>query len=314
MREQNGSRLLEAVQERFPQCSHGLKAVVLEQGAHAFPHEAFAAQLRPHRAAYGTAQLRGLVHQKRQHPQDRTHHREMLRAMPVIVLKVVALIFQGIARLICNLPPGTSTPPQAIHIARAHPQVCYPAQVRDLPSASLPILHTIDPHVRVRGMERHIIDQAQPMPHPSGAVMACRIRDASSVLGGLPLGQERSRIAGFDPEHIMQPMIVPGLAVGGIGTHTVFGDEARERGGSWRSVAMQRLAACRSPALLPVPSWVTMGAGIHGIPARRSGGSMAAPTICWEEVIAPFRWTVCRHDAQGIVGEETYPGPSSAST
>ena len=123
MREPNGSRLLEAVPERFPQLSHGLKAVVIEQGAPAFPHEAFAAQLRPHRAAYGPAPLRGLVHQKRHHPQDRTHHREMRRAMPGSVLTVVALIFQGIARLMCHLPPGTSTPPQAIHIALAHPQV-----------------------------------------------------------------------------------------------------------------------------------------------------------------------------------------------
>ena len=97
--------------------------------------------------------------------------------------------------------------------------------------ASLPILKTIDPHVRVRGLERHLIDHAQLMPHPSGAVMACRIRDASSVLGCLPLGKEMSLIACFDPDNIMPPMIVPGLAVGGIGTPTVFGDEAREMGG-----------------------------------------------------------------------------------
>ena len=42
-----------------------------------------------------------------------------------VVLKVVALIFQGIERLIFNLPASTSTSHQAINSALAHPQVCY---------------------------------------------------------------------------------------------------------------------------------------------------------------------------------------------
>jgi len=109
--------------------------------------------------------------------------------------------------------------------------------------------------------------------------MALIIRDAPSVLGCLPLGEEMGMIAFFDPEKIMQPMLVQGLDVGSIGTQTVFGDDARERGGSWRSVAMKRLAACRSQSFVPVPSWVTMGSGIHGITARRSGWIMAAPNL-----------------------------------
>src|SRR3989454_6376318 len=131
---------------------------------------------------------------------------------------------RGIARLMVNLPPSTSPSHQAIHSALAHPQVCSPAQVLGLPMAYLPILHNIDPHVRVRGIERHIVDQAKPMHHPSGAVMALIIRDAPSVLGCLPLGEEMGMIAFFDTENIMQPMIVQGLDVGGIGTQTVFGD------------------------------------------------------------------------------------------
>ena len=61
--------------------------------------------------------------------------------------------------------------------------------------------------------------------------MALIIRDAPSVLGCLPLGEEMGMIAFFDPEKIMQPMLVQGLDVGSIGTQTVFGDDARERGG-----------------------------------------------------------------------------------
>ena len=87
-----------------------------------------------------TAQLLRLVDQKRQHHHHGKHHGEMLLAMAVVVLKVIALIFQDIARLIFHLPPSTSTSHQAINSALAHPQVCYPAKVLGLTIAYFPIL------------------------------------------------------------------------------------------------------------------------------------------------------------------------------
>src|SRR5215216_4323358 len=102
----------------------------------------------------------------------------MLLALAVGVLTVVALLFQGIARLMCNLPPSTSTAHQAINRALAHPQVCDPAQVLGLSMAYVPIRNNIAPHVRVRGLERHIVDKATPIAPPRSAVMALIIRDA----------------------------------------------------------------------------------------------------------------------------------------
>jgi hypothetical protein len=60
--------------------------------------------------------------------------------------------------------------------------------------------------------------------------MALIRRDAPSVLGCLDLGEAMGMIAFFDTENIMQPMIVQGFDVGGIGTQTVCGDDAREMG------------------------------------------------------------------------------------
>ena len=68
--------------------------------------------------------------------------------MTVIVLKVVALIFQRIERLIFNLPPGASSPHEVKDVARAHPQVRHPAEVLDLAGAPLPVLDEIDPYSR----------------------------------------------------------------------------------------------------------------------------------------------------------------------
>ena len=138
------------------------------------PTTAACAEFCPDGSEQRAAQLLRLVDQKCQPPRHGKRHGEMLLAMAVVVLKVVAWIFQGIECRIFNLPPSTSTSHQAINSALAHPQVCYPAKVLGLPIAYLPILNKIDPHVRVRGLERHIVDKAKPMHHPSGAVMALR--------------------------------------------------------------------------------------------------------------------------------------------
>ena len=92
--------------------------------------------------AWNTAQhsCQSLVHQERQHHERGKHHREILRAMPVVVLKVIALIFQCIARLVFHVPARPTIPHEVIHVALAHPQVRHPAEVLDLVSAYFPVL------------------------------------------------------------------------------------------------------------------------------------------------------------------------------
>ena len=90
----DGAELLEAIPESFEQLAHRLKDIVIKQRSHPLPQHALAAQLHPHRLEQGATQLLGLVHQERQHHQHGKHLREMLLAMPVVVLKVIALVFQ----------------------------------------------------------------------------------------------------------------------------------------------------------------------------------------------------------------------------
>jgi hypothetical protein len=44
----------------------------------------------------------------------------MLLAMPIVVLKVIALVFQRVEDLIFDLPPGSSPPHELIHVTLAH--------------------------------------------------------------------------------------------------------------------------------------------------------------------------------------------------
>src|SRR5262245_31539416 len=150
--------------------------------------------------------------------------------MPIIVLKVVALIFQRIERLIFNLPPGSSTPHEVKDIALAHPQVGDPTEVLDLVLAYLPVLDEIDPYVQVRGIEWHIIDKPKAMDHPGSAVVSLIIGHAPGVLRRLYLLEQKGMIAFFDSEDIVQSVVVQGLDVRSIGTQAVFGDDKLEVG------------------------------------------------------------------------------------
>src|SRR5688572_9621112 len=91
--------------------------------------------------------------------------------------KVIALIFEGMKRLIFGLPARASPLHQFVDIAGADPQVSDPTEVLHLPWGDLPILDEVDPHVRTRGIEGHGVDKAKPVHDARGAVVPLIIRD-----------------------------------------------------------------------------------------------------------------------------------------
>src|SRR5215468_3659784 len=148
--------------------------------------------------------------------------------MAIVVLKVIALIFQRIERLIFSLPPRSSTAHELIDVPLAHAQVRHPAAVLDLVRAYFPILDAMDSHGRSRGMERHLVDKAKPMHHTRGAVMPLIKGHALACLSSLHLLEQRGMSAFFHSENIVATGLMQGLDVGGIGTQTVFGDDEFE--------------------------------------------------------------------------------------
>src|ERR1051325_11562334 len=67
-------------------------------------------------------------------------------------------IFQRIERLIFNFPSRPATAHEGINIACMHAQVRHPAEVLHLRVTYFPILEEIDPNVRLRSIEGHVID------------------------------------------------------------------------------------------------------------------------------------------------------------
>ena len=145
----DGAGLLEAIPEGFEPLAHGRQGIVIKQRAHPLPQQALAAQLGPHRLEQGATPLRGLIHHERQPHQQGTPHRQVLLAMTIVVFEVIARVFERIARLVCDLPPRSSTPHEAKDVALGHAAVRDPTAMVHLVIAPLPGLDDLDPHLWV---------------------------------------------------------------------------------------------------------------------------------------------------------------------
>jgi hypothetical protein len=88
----------------------------------------------------------------------------------------------------------------------------------------------MDLHVRIRLMERHVIDQANAMDHPGGAVMSFIIGDASSMLRCLHLLDQKGMVAFFDTQNVVKIVVLQDLNRRSMGTQAVVGDDALEGG------------------------------------------------------------------------------------
>jgi len=170
----------------------------------------------------------------------------------------------------------------------------------------------MDPPVDVRGLERPSMDQPHAMATPWSAVVSRSRGPAPGMLRRLPGLAPQGLLACLDPEESVQSVVGPGLEGRRMGTQAVCGDEARAGGWSWRRVLTNRVAACRAPALVSVPSCRPLGAGLRGIPARMAGWRRAASHSGGADGTAPWRGAVGTHEAPGRVVEAPSPVPSRA--
>src|SRR5262249_33687858 len=85
-----------------------------EQLPHRLPQGALWPLLRPRGAEQGVALLLHLVDPKRQHHQQRHYHSQVLLSVTVVVLKMIALVLQGVERLVLDVPPRPRAPPPLV--------------------------------------------------------------------------------------------------------------------------------------------------------------------------------------------------------
>ena len=83
---------------------HGLETTMTEMRTLVVPQRSPGDQLAANRLKQRTTKFLRLVDQKCQHHQHREDRRQVLLAVPKVVLKVIILILQRIERFIFDLP------------------------------------------------------------------------------------------------------------------------------------------------------------------------------------------------------------------
>jgi hypothetical protein len=125
--------------------------------------------------------------------------------MAKVVLALVTLVFQRVARLVFDAPPCPTTPHQLIPRALIDAQVGDPADVlaRVAVRVPLPALQAVDQQVRIGVVERHITDNPQALAETRGLVMAIVLGHLASSLGGGHLLEQGGLVTFFTPPNLM---------------------------------------------------------------------------------------------------------------
>src|SRR6516225_10666915 len=91
------------------ECSHRLKNQGAEKASYRGPEFYLRAQPLMQATKEATTPLSDLIYSKRQEHQQRQNRRQMPSAVPVIMFKMVALIFKRVESFVLDLPPRSTT-------------------------------------------------------------------------------------------------------------------------------------------------------------------------------------------------------------
>ena len=120
--------------------------------------------------------------------------------MAKIVLEVVALVFQCIARLVFDAPTGSGPLHEPVNRALVKTQVSDPAEVLGFTFGRFPALYEVDAKCGVGGIEGHVTDKAKAMVDALFGVVTRRRGDAASLLGLCDLLEQKRMVPFFDAQ------------------------------------------------------------------------------------------------------------------
>src|SRR5215475_10386617 len=154
----------------------------------------------------------------------------MAIAMPIVMLEVIALVFERIDRLIFDPPPRSPASHNLIHRAFGHAEVGDPTEVLDLAMDGFPALQKVDPEVGIGCIEWYVTHKTKVLVHTSLRVLSIIRGDTSGLLRCRHLLEQEGMVTFFDTQNVMQVVLLEHLDMRGIGTEAIFGDDQFEMG------------------------------------------------------------------------------------
>ena len=146
-----------------------------------------------------TGNLLGLVDQEGEHDQEGKDDGEMILPMTEVMLKLIALILEGIEGLIFDFPARPTTAHDVIAVVTGEGEVSNPGEILFSCRRDFPVFEEVDQQVRVGGIEGNLVDEMKAVG--DFAFDALEV-DAASLLFGLGhLVKEIGMVADFDTQN-----------------------------------------------------------------------------------------------------------------
>ena len=138
---------------------HGIQEKEAKCGSDIFPKHPFATRFFACRAKHGTGDLLNLVDEEGEHHEgDKDHAQEGL-SKPIVVFKIVALVFEGIDGFILYFPAGAPSSHDLIGVAAGDLKIGDPREIFALLILALPVFEDVDAKVLVALVEGDIVKE-----------------------------------------------------------------------------------------------------------------------------------------------------------
>jgi hypothetical protein len=222
---------LEAVKDDAIELIHGFELETVKQRAHLFPESFLRADFFENGLEKGATESQGLIDQECEHHDLHKDHAEVLLSEAVVVLEVVALVFQGVEGLIFDLPPGAARPHDATNIGLGDGNVGDPGEPDLFIASHLPVFEEVDPDVLVGCIDGDSVHPVKVVK--SIAVMRIledEIITCPPLASLIELSEEMNVVALLDAENEMVAQVLNEADERAVGADGIMGDDDLEMG------------------------------------------------------------------------------------
>src|SRR5436189_2399159 len=195
------------------------------------PQGALGPLLVPGSTEQRVALLLHLVDQECQHHQQREHVRQVLLAVPIVVLELLPRVLQVVERLVLDPPPRPAALHYPRHTGGGQPQVRHPGPLPLFPlGVALHIVQEVDPHLLIGLVEAHVMGEQVAVAGLRAGIDLLQRLDLVGLGPGGDLAEQVRVVPGLDAQDEMYPRRLQVADVWRVAAEGVFGHDDRQVG------------------------------------------------------------------------------------
>ena len=234
----------------------------MKRRANHLPKLSFATGFAPGLAEQGAGDLLHLVDEKGEHHEGNENQAEIFCSQPIIVLEIVALIFQSVESLVFDFPPTTPSTHDLIGIVASDLKIGNPGEILGPIAIGFPVFEDVDQEVLIGLVEWNIVHIPKEMVNPWILLILDFVHGGLAVVDRFgDAAEEKGVIALFDSEDKMAVVLLEIPDVWSVGAQAILDDDHLEMRMIYSEFAQPTPAGIAFTIVFGVPVLVADGLG-----------------------------------------------------